>query len=60
MILISGIVTEVDVGIFQMQNDVLTVQIDGGRILSLYDHRADREIIPRGMEGNKLVIFDDK
>ena len=45
---------------FQLENDVLTAKIDGGRITSLYDHRADREVIPHGMAGNQLVIFDDK
>ena len=31
-----------------------------GNIVSLYDIRADREVIPCGRRANQLVVFDDK
>lgn len=53
-------VREIKKGVFVLKNDQLTVQVDGGHITSLYDHNADREIIPKGSKANQLVIFDDK
>jgi len=53
-------VKEIKKGIFVMQNDQLTVQVERGCITSLFDRKAGREIIPEGGKANQLVIFDDK
>jgi alpha-mannosidase len=53
-------VEEVKKGMFVMQNDQLRIQIDDGVIISLYDRKAEREVIPKGEKANQLVIFDDK
>lgn len=53
-------VEEVQKGVFVLQNEQLRVQVDGGVITSLYDRKAEREIIAKGGKGNQLVIFDDK
>lgn len=47
-------------GVFQLQNDQLSVTVDHGYITSLYDRQADREIIPSDSKANQFVIFDDK
>jgi alpha-mannosidase len=53
-------VEEISKGVFVMQNDQLRLQIADGVITSLYDRKAEREIIPKGSKANQLVIFDDK
>ena len=53
-------VTEVKDGVFVLQNDQLRVQVDSGCITSLYDRKAEREVIPKGGKANQFVIFDDK
>ena len=53
-------VEEIKNGMFVMQNDQLRIQIDDGNIISLYDRKAEREVIAKGQKGNQLVIFDDK
>jgi len=53
-------VEEIKSGVFVLQNDQLRVQVDGGCITSLYDRKAEREVIAKGKKGNQLVIFDDK
>ena len=45
---------------FYLSNSRLTVKIVKGTIESLYDHAAEREVIPPGQKANQLVIFDDK
>jgi len=47
-------------GEYCMQNDHLTVIVQDGAIISLYDKRAKREIVPKGSKANQLVVFDDK
>lgn len=53
-------VQEVRDGVFVMQNDQLTVQVEDGNVTSLVDRKTGREIIPKGEKANQLVIFDDK
>lgn len=53
-------VRETEDGVFEMSNSELTVQVQHGVIRSLYDHVANREILPAGSKANQLVIFDDK
>ncbi|KAI6093804.1 glycoside hydrolase family 38 protein [Hypoxylon rubiginosum] len=53
-------VQEVREGVFVLQNDQLTVQVEDGNVTSLVDRKTGREIIPEGEKANQLVIFDDK
>ncbi|KAH9883251.1 glycoside hydrolase family 38 protein [Xylariomycetidae sp. FL2044] len=53
-------IKETSKGVFIMQNDQLTVQVEGGCVTSLIDRKADREVISKGGKANQLVIFDDK
>lgn len=53
-------VKEINSGIFVLQNDQLRVQVESGTITSLYDLKAEREVIAKGKKANQLVIFDDK
>lgn len=53
-------VQEVTKGVFVLQNDQLRVQVSHGLITSIYDRKADREVIAPGGKGNQFVIFDDK
>lgn len=44
----------------RLENDVLRVELDArGRIFSLYDKRAGRELLPPGEVGNRLVAYRD-
>ena len=45
--------------VFVLENDQLRVVVAKGVITSLYDRRHDREVIEKGGEANKFVIFDD-
>lgn len=45
--------------VFVLQNDDLRVVVDNGCITSLYDRVNDREIIERGGQANKVVLFED-
>lgn len=51
-------VKETSSGVFELQNDHLTVKIEGGVITSLYDRRAKRETLSG--KANQFSIFDDK
>lgn len=53
-------VTEARPGVFQLANGNLRVEIQNGVIISLYDVKADREVISRGGKAGQFVIFDDK
>ena len=53
-------VKEIAKGVFVLQNDQLRVQVSDGCITSLYDRKAEREVIAKGGKANQLVIFDDK
>lgn len=53
-------VHEVSTGVFKLQNEQLCVTVEKGCIVSLYDRKSDREIIPHGKKANQFVIFDDK
>lgn len=47
-------------GIFVLENNDLKVEVEKGNIISIYDRRADRQVLKKGAKGNQLVIFDDK
>lgn len=53
-------VHEVSTGVFKLQNEHLSLTVEKGCITSLYDRKADREIISRGKKANQFVLFDDK
>jgi alpha-mannosidase len=53
-------VEEVRKGVFVLQNDQLRVSVEDGYISSLYDRKAEREVVAKGGRANQLVIFDDK
>ncbi|KAI9895052.1 MAG: Glycoside hydrolase, 38 vacuolar alpha mannosidase [Vezdaea aestivalis] len=53
-------ITELRTGVFQMSNSSLTLEVEGGRITSLYDVKNDRQVLTQGGCANELVIFDDK
>ncbi|KAF7713764.1 Alpha-mannosidase [Penicillium ucsense] len=55
-----AIVSEVQPGVFRLQNGKLKVDIQDGVIVSLFDVDAQREVIPKGGKAGQLVIFDDK
>ncbi|RDA94431.1 hypothetical protein CP533_2252, partial [Ophiocordyceps camponoti-saundersi (nom. inval.)] len=45
--------------VFVLENDHLRVVVQGGCITSLYDRVNDREVVEKGGEANKFVIFED-
>jgi len=51
-------VKEISSGIFQLQNDHLTVKVENGVVTSVYDRRAKRETLSG--KANQFVLFDDK
>ena len=53
-------VKQIDDEMFVLENEQLRVQVENGVITSIYDHQAQREVIPKGGKANQLVIFDDK
>ncbi|KAI0972557.1 glycoside hydrolase family 38 protein [Xylaria arbuscula] len=53
-------VNETHKGVFILQNEQLTVQVEKGCITSLIDRKTGREVISKGGKANQLVIFDDK
>jgi alpha-mannosidase len=53
-------VEEVEKGVFVLQNDQLRVQVASGIITSIYDLKAEREVVAKGGKANQLVMFDDK
>ena len=55
----QAVIKETDKGVFVMKNRHFEIEVENGNIKSLYDVRADREVI-KGGKGNQLVIFDDK
>ena len=53
-------IKETKKGVFALTNRHFRVEVEKGCISSLYDIRADREVIAKGGKANQLVIFDDK
>ncbi|TLS26507.1 hypothetical protein PpBr36_05302 [Pyricularia pennisetigena] len=53
-------VSKEDDGVFVMENDDLKIKVKNGVIISMYDRRVGREVIPKGGKANQFVIFDDK
>ncbi|RMD41839.1 hypothetical protein DV735_g3257, partial [Chaetothyriales sp. CBS 134920] len=52
-------IEQVSKGVIVLKNRHFVVQVEGGNITSLYDIRADRQVL-RGGKANQLVVFDDK
>ncbi|CAI6055492.1 unnamed protein product, partial [Clonostachys chloroleuca] len=52
-------VQETSSGVFVLANEQLRIVVDHGVIVSLYDITNDREVIEKGGQANKFVIFDD-
>ncbi|KAK2865183.1 hypothetical protein FQN49_003829 [Arthroderma sp. PD_2] len=53
-------IKEVDAGVFELRNDSLVLKVEKGVITSLFDVKANREVIAKGGKANQFVIFDDK
>ncbi|KAF3762408.1 family 38 glycoside hydrolase [Cryphonectria parasitica EP155] len=53
-------IEELSDGVFALQNDQLKVKVENGVITSVYDRKADREVLAKGGKANQFVIFDDK
>ncbi|KAB8229229.1 alpha-mannosidase [Aspergillus alliaceus] len=53
-------VSEIQPGVFRLQNSKLRVSIHNGVITSLFDVEANREVIAKAGKAGQLVIFDDK
>lgn len=52
-------VMEQSTDVYVLQNDQLRIVVENGVITSIYDIDNDREVIEKGGEANKFVIFDD-
>lgn len=53
-------VTEIEPGVFRLDNGKLKVDVQDGVITSLFDVEAQREVVAKGGKAGQLVIFDDK
>lgn len=53
-------VTEKKDGVFVLANNRFSLEVEDGVITSLFDKKAQREVIAKGGKGNQIVIFDDK
>ena len=53
-------IKEVKKGYYQLSNKQYFVEVSEGKITSLYDRKANRELIPKGEKANQFVMFDDK
>jgi|SRR5579862_1180777 len=54
------LVTEKGEGIFILGNGKIEATIQGGQILSLIDIEMNRELIPKGQQANRLILYDDQ
>lgn len=46
--------------VYLLSNTYLDVVVTKGAITSLFDKRAERELVPAGQTANQFVLFDDK
>ncbi|KAL4882791.1 glycosyl hydrolases family 38 N-terminal domain-containing protein [Aspergillus karnatakaensis] len=53
-------VSEIKPGTFRLSNGHLRVDIENGVITSLFDIRANRQVLAPGKTAGQLVVFDDK
>jgi alpha-mannosidase len=53
-------IAETSPGTFELRNAQFVVKVIDGAITSLYDIKAERELIPKGKKAAQLVIYDDK
>jgi len=53
-------IAETSPGTFELRNAQFVVKVTDGAITSLYDIKAERELIPEGKKAAQLVIYDDK
>ncbi|OPB44482.1 hypothetical protein A0O28_0028010 [Trichoderma guizhouense] len=55
----AATISETSKGVWVLSNSQYRVTVTQGTIISLYDLRRDREIIPNGARANQLVVFGD-
>ncbi|KAL7912357.1 glycoside hydrolase family 38 protein [Trichoderma velutinum] len=55
----AATISETSKGVWILSNIQYRVTVTQGTIVSLYDLRRDREIIPDGAKANQLVVFGD-
>jgi alpha-mannosidase len=53
-------IAETSPGTFELRNAQYIVKVTDGVITSLYDIKAERELIPKDKKAAQLVIYDDK
>jgi alpha-mannosidase len=53
-------VSEIQPGVFRLENGKLKIDVQDGIITSLFDVEASREVVSKGGKAGQLVIFDDK
>ena len=53
-------IAETGPGTFELRNAQYAVKVTDGAIVSLYDIKAERELIQKGKKAAQLVIYDDK
>ncbi|KAL5402597.1 hypothetical protein PMIN03_010540 [Paraphaeosphaeria minitans] len=57
---VTSSVKEIRPNVFELRNSQFVVEVSNGAITSLYDIKADREMVPKGGRAAQLVLFDDK
>ncbi|QYS96955.1 Alpha-mannosidase [Trichoderma simmonsii] len=55
----AATISEISKGIWILSNSQYRVTVTQGTIISLYDLRRDREVIPDGARANQLAVFGD-
>ena len=53
-------VKELRQGVFELANSSLKIEVESGCITSIFDIKANRQVVTPGSKANQLVIFDDK
>lgn len=56
----SASIKEISSDVHEMSNAHYIVRLHNGTVTSIYDRRADREVIPAGARAAQLVLYDDK
>ena len=56
----SATLKEESAGVYVLSNGIIETTIKGGQILSFRDLQADRELVPKGERGNRLLIYEDQ
>jgi len=56
----SASIKEISSDVHEMSNAHYIIRFQNGTITSMYDRRADREVIPADAHAAQLVLYDDK